>query len=173
MLNYKHDKFAFTPSATYSSGASYGSPLVWPGYDPASCTGNNAGTAADTKTCSGFLFIPDKYTGKFDSFGDLREPTRLTLNAQFAYEASSRVKFTLTMTGLVDHCFQRKYPWDNASTCVYAQLPSNLLAPAGNFVQNPPVQLAYPYSSWYNNSQTGFVGQRLPFNAFLSADIRI
>jgi hypothetical protein len=173
VLNYKHGKLAFTPSATFSSGSFYGSPLVYPGYDPISCGAVTVGNAADTTTCSNFLFIPDKYTGKFDGFGDLREPSRLTLNAQLSFEASKAVKFTLTATGLVDHCFQHGYAWDNASTCVYAQLPSNALAPAGNFVSNPPIQLAYPYSSWYNNGQTGFVGQRLPFNAFLSADIRL
>ncbi len=174
VLNYKRNRFAFTPSATYSSGSVYGSPLVWPGYDPVTCTGTVGATAqANTQTCSNYLFIPDKYTGKFDSFGDLREPTRLSLNAQFSYEITPKVKVTLTMTGLEDLCFQRKYAWDNGSTCVYAQLPSNSLAPAGNFVANPPIQLAYPYSSWYNNSQTGFVGQKLPMSAFLSADVRI
>ncbi len=174
VLNYKHKKFAFTPSMTYSSGSFYGSPLVEPGYDPLTCAANvGTSTAANTQTCGNYLFIPDPYTGKFDSFGALREPTRLTINSQFSYDASRNVKLTLTMTGLADLCFQRKYPWDDPSTCVYAQLPSNLLAPAGNFVANPPIQLAYPYASWYNNSQTGFVGQKLPFNAFLSADIRI
>ncbi len=173
VLNYKHKRLAITPSATFSSGSFYGSPLTYPGYDPATCSGVTAGNAADTKTCASYLFIPDKYTGAFDSFGALREPPRLTLNAQFSYEATSRVKLTATLTGLLDQCFQRKYPWDNGSTCVYAQLPSNALAPAGNFVANPPPQLAYPYASWYNNSQTGFVGQKLPFNAFVSADIKL
>ena len=173
VLNYRHSRFSVTPSLTFSSGASYGSPLVYPGYDPLSCTGTTTGNAADTTTCANYLFIPDKFTGKFDSFGDLREPSRLTGNLQFGYDASKKVSFTLTMTGLIDHCYQRGYPWDNASTCVYAQLPSNLLAPAGNFVSNPPIQLAYPYASWYNNSQTGFVGQKLPFSAFLSVDVRL
>ncbi len=175
VLNYKHNRFAFTPSMTFSSGSFYGSPLTYPGYDPLTCsaTAAPASNAANTQSCGGYLFIPDKFTGKFDSFGDLREPSRLTLNAQFSYEASRKVKLTLAMTDLADLCFQRRYPWDNGSTCVYAQLPSNLLAPAGNFVANPPVQLLYPYASWYNNSQTGFVGQKLPFNAFLSADVRI
>ena len=88
---------------------------------------------------------------------------------------SKNIKITLTMTGLEDLCFQRKYPWDNGSTCVYSNLASNLLAPAGNFVApaQTPVQLLYPYGSWYNNSQTGFVGQKIPFNAFLSADIKL
>ncbi len=175
VLNYKHKKFAFTPSATYSSGSFYGSPLVYPGYDPVTCAANPAANPANTQQCSGYLFIPDAFTGKFDTFGAFREPSRLTLNSQFSYEASNNVKFTLTMTGLADLCFQRKYPWDNPSTCVYAQLASNLLAPAGNFVpqSQTPIQLLYPYGSWYNNSQTGFVGQKLPFNAFLSADIKL
>ena len=173
VLNYKHNKFSVTPSATFSSGSFYGSPLVYPGYDPLSCSGTTAGNVANTQTCAGYLFIPDKYSGKFDSFGAFREPTRLTTNLQFGYQASHAVTFTLTMTGITDTCYQRHYPWDSTSTCVYAQLASNLLAPAGNFVADPPIQLKYPYGSWYNNSQTGFVGQKLPFTAFLSADIRI
>jgi hypothetical protein len=173
VLNYKHTKFSVTPSMTFSSGSFYGSPLVYPGYDPLSCSAVTAGTTANTQTCAGYLFIPDKYSGKFDSFGAFREPTRLTTNLQFGYEATRAVSFTLTMTGITDTCYQRHYPWDSTSTCVYAQLASNLLAPAGNFVADPPIQLKYPYGSWYNNSQTGFVGQKLPFNAFLSADIRL
>jgi hypothetical protein len=173
VLNYKHNKFAITPSLTFSSGSFYGSPLVYPGYDPLTCASVTTGNQADTTTCSSYLFIPDKYTGKFDTFGSFRDPTRLTTNLQFSYAASPKVSFTLTMTGITDTCFQRHYPWDSTSTCVYAQLASNLLAPAGNFVTSPPIQLAYPYGSWYNNSQTGFVGQKLPFNAFLSADIKL
>jgi hypothetical protein len=173
VLNYKRNRLAITPSATFTTGSFYGSPLTWPGYDPVTCTGTTTGNQADTTTCSGYLFIPDKYTGTFDTFGSFKEPARLTANLQLTYAATPAVKFSLTMTGLLDECFQRGEPWDNRSTCVYAQLPSNLLAPAGNFVNNPPPQLAYPYSSWYNNSQTGFVGQKLPFNAFLSADIRL
>ncbi len=176
VFNYKHNKLSITPSLTFSSGSFYGSPLVWPGYDPTSCTGVTSGTQADTTTCSGYLFIPDKFSGKFDTFGAFKEPSRLTANLQFGYEAGHNVKLTLALTGLTDTCFQRGYPWDNPSTCVYAQLPSNNLAPVGNFVTDPskiPIQLAYPYSSWYNNSQTGFVGQKLPFGAFLNVDIRL
>ena len=87
------------------------------------------------------------------------------------------MRAVLTLTGLIDHCYQRGYAWDNASTCVYAQLPSNHLAPVGNFLTGTgiptPPQLQYPYSSWYNNSQTGYVGQRIPFNAFLNLEVRL
>ncbi len=176
VFNYKHNKLAITPSLTFSSGSFYGSPLVWPGYDPTSCTAATTGLQADTTTCSSYLFIPDKYTGKFDTFGAFSDPSRLTVNLQLSYQASNKVSLTLALTGLTDTCFQRHEPWDNASTCVYAQLPSNELAPVGNFVTDPskiPIQLAYPYSSWYNNSETGFVGQKLPFGAFLDLNVRI
>jgi hypothetical protein len=177
VLNYRHRKFAVTPSFTFSAGQSYGSPLTYPGYDPTSC-GATVGLTnkADTTSCSNFLFIPDAYTGKFDSFGSLIQPSRVTGNLQLTYDTSRNVKFTVSMTGLIDRCFQRGYAWDNTSTCVYSQLASNKLAPVGNFVTAPsqiPEQLAYPYGSWYNNSQTGFVGQRLPFGAFFTMDVHL
>jgi hypothetical protein len=176
VVNYKKGPFSITPSATYSSGAVYGSPLQWPGYDPTTCGAEgSSGLAANPQTCSGFILAPDVYTGKFDTFGAFKEPQRLTVNLQLAYETSPTTRLTLVMTGLLDQCYQRGYAWDNPSTCVYAQLPSNALAPVGNFVplSQAPQQLAYPYSSWYNNSQTGFVGQKLPFQAFLTFDVKI
>jgi hypothetical protein len=177
LLNYKRGPFSVTPSFTFSSGSFYGSPLSYPGYDPTTCSANTGSSLqANTQTCSGYIFIPDKYTGSFDTFGALREPTRLTANLQLGYAASKRVNFTLSMTGLLDQCFQRGYPWDAPSTCVYSTLASNKLAPAGNFIADPaqvPAQLLYPYGSWYNNSQTGFVGQKLPFGAFFSMDVKL
>ncbi len=176
VLNYRRGKLVLTPSATYSSGSFYGSPLTWPGYDPTTCTGATA-TATLQQTCTGSLFIPDLYTGKFDNQGAFREPTRLTANFQIAYELNPHVRAVLTLTGLIDHCYQRGYAWDNPATCVYAQLPSNGLAPVGNFLDGTgiptPPQLKYPYSSWYNNSQTGYVGQRIPFGAFLNFEVRL
>ncbi|MBC5827061.1 MAG: TonB-dependent receptor, partial [Candidatus Eremiobacteraeota bacterium] len=174
ILNYKRGKFNVSPSATYSSGSVYGSPLVWPGYDPSSCTATVGATAAaDPTTCSSFLFIPDKYTGRFDNLGAFREPTRLTTNVSLGYEISDRVKTNLTLTGLVDHCYQRGQPWDSPTTCIYGQLASNLLAPAGNFAANPPPQLAYPYGSWYNNVEVGQIGQKSPLTAILSVNFKL
>jgi hypothetical protein len=176
VINYRKGNFTFTPSGTYTSGTFYGSPLTWPGYDPATCPAAIAGTTqADTTQCTGALLQPDVYTGKFDEQGAFREPTRFTLNAQMGYEFSKHVRATLTFTGLIDHCYQRGYAWDNPTTCVYAQLPSNKLAPVGNFVtpvSSAPVQLQYPYGSFYNNVQTGFVGQKMPLAAFLNFEFR-
>jgi hypothetical protein len=163
ILNYKHAMWNVTPSFTWSDGSSYGSPLVWPGYDPKTC-GNTAANGATTgpQSCTGFIFIPNKYTGAFDGLGAFRQPSRLTMNVALGWQPTDRVGVQLTATSLIDHCYQRKFPWDSGTTCIYAQLPSNLLAPAGNFVANPPVQLAYPYGSWYNNTEIGQEGQKTP-----------
>jgi hypothetical protein len=178
VVNYKRNKLTVTPSVTYSSGAFYGSPLQWPGYDPSTCSGvaKPGSQVANPQTCGSYLFIPDVYTHAFDALGAFKEPSRLTANLQIGYDLTKRSHLTLSMTGLTDQCYERGYPWDNATTCVYAHLPSNKLAPVGNFVTDPaqiPIQLKYPYSSWYNNSQTGFVGQKLPFNAFLTLDVKL
>ena len=173
VIGYKHAKFSATPTFTYSSGTWYGSPLTWPGYDPTSCSAVVSGTTADTTTCSNFIMIPDKYTGVFDSMGAFREPSRLTANLALAYDVTPRVKTTLTFANLVDQCFQRGEPWDSANTCVYAQLASNLLAPAGNFVANPPIQLRYPYGNWYYNQQVGAEGQKIPMQATFEVNFKL
>jgi hypothetical protein len=178
LLSYRRGRITLTPSITYTSGSYYGSPLVWPGYDPTTCTGVVSGTTADTTTCSQGntpLFLPDPYSGHFDAQGEFREPSRMTGNFQIGYEASKNVDATLVITSIFDHCYQRGYAWDNPSTCVYGQLPSNALAPVGNFVpldQAPP-QLRFPYSSWLNNLWVGYVGQRLPTTAFFNVQFKL
>jgi hypothetical protein len=179
LLNYRHGRITLTPSITYTSGSYYGSPLVWPGYDPTTCHATvPGGNHADTTTCTQGaipLFIPNPYTGHFDGQGSLQEPSRFTGNLQVGYQLGKGVTATLVMTSLFDQCYQRGYAWDNATTCVYGQLPSNHLAPVGNFFPAgaAPVQLRYPYSSWLNNEWVGFVGQRLPFTAFLNVAFRL
>ncbi len=175
IVNYRHNKFSFTPSATYTSGSFYGSPLSTPGYDPSTCGAVTTGNAADTTTCTGSIAIPDQYTGNFDKQGAFAEPTRLTVNLQTAYEFSHQVRLTLAASGLIDHCYQRGYAWDNSQTCVYAQLPSNYISPVGNYVtptSAAPTQLQYPYGSFYNNVQTGFSGQKMPLTFVLNLEVR-
>jgi hypothetical protein len=177
ILNYKRDKWSFTPSVVYSSGAKYGSPVVWPGYDPSTCSAVVAGNTADTTTCGGNIFIPDFYTGKFDNLGDFNEPSRITVNMQIAYAASSRVNYALTLTNIVDTCMQRGYKWDRKNVCVYSSLPSSILPPVGNFADptaaTTPDDLRFPYAVWLNNNNTGFVGTTLPFQASFEVNIKL
>ena len=175
VLNYKHDRWTVTPNFTYSTQGKYGSPLVWPGYDPTTCTATtNPGVnnTADTTSCGNFLFIPDKYTNRFDNLGAFAQPQRLTMGLQVEYDFSKHLNTVLTFANLVDTCAQHHMPWDNGTTCMYGQLASNLLAPAGNFVANPPVQLAFPYGNWYNNLEIGQEGQKLPVEATLQVNFK-
>ncbi|GAC1654313.1 MAG: hypothetical protein NVS9B12_04830 [Vulcanimicrobiaceae bacterium] len=189
IVNYRKKRFNITPSMTYSSGASYGSPLSWPGYVPDQCSNNAGGAAplAPPQGCSNFtgsgqfFFIPDVYTGKFDNLGAFKEPSRITMNLGLGYELSDKVKATLTLTDLVDTCKQRGYPWDDPNICVYSTFPSGILSPVGNFagpglpngIPGVPIQLAYPYSYWSNINNTGFVGTKMPFQAVFSLRFKI
>ncbi len=188
VLSWKKDRLTITPSLTFSTGAFYGSPLSTPGYIP-SC-GATAPTPADPTaaapyTCGGgsivsglsYLMIPDQFTGKFDDLGAFKQPARLTVNVQTSYDVSKTVRATLTMTGLVDRCFQRGYAWDDNNICVYSQLPSGGagLGPSGNFVPlaQTPIQLKYPYGVFSNNLNTGFLGTKIPFQATLNLSVKL
>lgn len=179
ILNYRHGKFAITPSLRYTDGSYYGSPLSWPGYVPQSCSALPSKTPATPGlTCpgtsnQGAIFIPDPYTGVIDGIGALREPSELSLNLQASYDVSPRVTVTVQAVNLYNQCFQRGYAWDNSQTCVYSSLPSNILPPAGNFVRNPPVQLKYPYGTFFNVTEVGISSVTQPFNLFGSINVKL
>jgi hypothetical protein len=181
ILNYRRGPLAVTPTLTFSDGSYYGSPLVYPGYVPQSCT-EIPGTSdpnAPGRTCTGDalhggnLFLPDPYTGKFDTLGQFRQPSQLTLNLQLSYDIAKNVSLRLLGSNLYSKCYQRGYAWDDPNTCVYSNLPSNILAPAGNFLTNPPVQVKYPYGAWFNITQVGYWGVIQPFQATVNLDVRL
>ncbi len=176
IVNYRHNKLAITPSLSYNSGSYYGSPLSVPGYVPQACAALPSDTP-DTPGVScgsgGAIFIPDKYTGGFDSLGSLKEPSQLTANLQLSYDVNNRTSFTLIASNLYNKCFQRGYAWDTPTACWYSSLPSNILPPAGNFLTTPPVQLAYPYGIWFNNTQVGITSARQPFQITANLEIKL
>jgi hypothetical protein len=124
-----------------------------------------------------FIFIPDAFTGTFDGLGAFKEPSRLSLNLGLGYDVSKTVSFNVTLTGLVDRCFQRGYAWDDKNFCVYSELPSGGagVGPSGNFIPiaSTPIQLRYPYSSFNNNLNTGFVGTTVPFEATATMNVKL
>ncbi|GAC1499972.1 MAG: hypothetical protein NVS1B14_03660 [Vulcanimicrobiaceae bacterium] len=190
ILSWKHDRWNITPSLTFTSGAFYGSPLSYPGFNPSGCTAalppvpGNA-TPADPKSCTGssstvsglpFLMIPDAFTGKFDNLGAFKQPSRLTLNLNLGYQASPRVKVNAYLTGLIDKCFQRGYAWDYSDICSYSSLPSSFLSPTGGTLANAaagPIQQKFPYAMWLNNNNTGFVGVKIPMQASLNIQFKM
>ena len=178
ILNYRHAKLAVTPSLHYADGSNYGSPLVWPGYVPQSCSKEPSSTPLTPgRSCpggsAGAIFLPDPYSGQFDNLGAFVEPAELSANLQASYEVTPRMTLTVQAVNLYNQCFQRGYAWDNSVTCVYSNLPSNILAPSGNFVKNPPPQLRYPYGTFFNVTEVGISSVRQPFGFFVDLNIRL
>lgn len=166
LVNYKRGPLTVTPSLIYSSGSVYGSPLSWND----DITGTEHATIFPNQTAGAIpLMIPDPYTGKFDGFGDFKQPSRYTLNAAIGYQLTERAHAVLTVSNIIDRCIQRGYAWDYSNVCTYSTLPSSFLTPTGGTVANAkangPIQLAYPYAMWLNNDNTGFVGVKMPVEA--------
>ncbi len=194
IVNYRRGRWAITPSLTFNSGSVYGSPLVYPGYVPQSCTADPQHmpapyTNAPGVSCSGVytnaagavqtvgaIFLPDPFTGgKFDSPGSLQEPSQLTLNLQMSYDVSPRMTLTVIVNNLYNKCFQHGYAWDDQNTCIYSNLPSNILGPSGNFLTRSatPLPVLYPYGSWFNNTQLGYTSEIQPFQITAALNVRL
>ena len=176
LVNYKSGPLSITPSFAYSSGASYGSPLSW-NDDITGLEHPSTGTIFPGQLAGNPLMIPDPYTGKFDNFGDFKEPSRFTMNMAFGYQMSPRVRSVLTVSNIIDQCSQRGYAWDYSNVCMYSTLPSSFLTPTGgsvaNAATNGPVQLRYPYAMYLNNANTGFVGVKMPIEATLDVQFKM
>lgn len=196
-VNYKRGRVAITPSATFSSGSFYGNPLSVGGFVPDGC-GATAPTAADPNralpsSCTGaatttgapYLVIPNPYTGRFDTLGAFKQPSRFTLNLAASYDVNARTRAVLTLTGIVDKCYQRGYAWDDPNICVYGNLPGfGGLAPSGQgypgafllpeATLTPTEQLLrYPYGVFSNNLNTGFLGTKVPLQAAFELRFRL
>jgi carboxypeptidase family protein/TonB-dependent receptor-like protein len=175
VLNYKHDKWAFTPIVAFHSGNAYGAPLLTSGIDPAAggCAalggstsgdprypyGAGGGSPYDAMSCSGTLAggIPNPFTGSFDSLGAFRGPSQLQAHLGITYEATPRTTFVVNLVNLVNTCFGgSNEPWTNQPNtpknrvCSYALPGVGLGTPSAGNVYNPgstfQQQVQYPYA---------------------------
>jgi len=198
VVNYKHNRWSFTPSLQFQSGQRYGAPEVWPGIDPAAGCSPLAGSTAgdpryqfgaaggapyDATTCAGALnAIPDPYTGKFDNLGSFRAPSQLLGHLQISYEASPRVTFQLTMANLINTCFGGDKPaWavSNNKVCGYTTagiLGSSGIFPMGNFY-NPGVTpqpfVQYPYIPIFGAYNADGNSTAQPLNVYFDVKIKL
>ncbi len=185
VLNYRHQKFAITPTFRWNDGATYGSPLTWPGYVPQACAADPAATPVTPGvSCGsgGVIFLPDPYNGnRFDTLGQFKAPSQFTLNLQASYNLTNSVSVTLTAVNVYNRCFQHGYAWDNQQTCVYGTLPSNILAPSGNFLQTSasglplvaPIPVRYPYGTFFDITEVGASSVIQPFNLFVNVNFKL
>ena len=197
VLNYKHDKWAFTPSVQFTAGGRYGAPETTPGIDPTSCTGvlgattgdprypygAAGGSAYDNTTCSTLAgAIPNPYTGSFDNLGSFRQPSQLVANLQVRYDASDKVSLVGTFATLVNRCFGgTKAAWtlNDSNVCSYGILNNaGAFPPLGNAYNpgDPTLKqrfLNYPYAPYLGAVNVDSNSTKTPFNFFLEARIKI
>lgn len=192
ILNYKHDKWAVTPSLSFSGGGKYGYPQSMPGINPAGCgailpgaAGYNGAGRYDALSCAGNLTaIPDTYTGVFDPIGSFTQPNFFGLNLQLAYDVSPRLSLTGVLANIVNTCWGgTKAPWTSTSgnVCGYAiggfagAIPpvGNVYNPAGyhGSIIQPLVQ--YPYNPLFGPYNQDGSSTKTPFQFYVTANIKL
>jgi hypothetical protein len=160
LLQYRRGRITISPSLTYTSGATYGTPLAMIGSDPAS-----SGST---------IVIPDDDTGRFDGMGAFMQPSRITGNLSLGYDPAPRMQLTVGMTGLFDACHQRGYPWDRPNFCVYTTLPFDVAPNSSTFVGAPgDPNYKYPYTVQNGNNNTQFLGTTIPFQAYVTLEVKL
>ena len=196
ILNYKHDKWAVTPSFQFQAGNRYGAPETMPGVDPlAGCSalggsvagdpryryGAAGGSPYDATTCAGQLnAIPNSYTGQFDGIGAFRQPAQFLGHLRIEYQVSNKLTVDLTLANLIQTCFgAQQTPFTymlGSQICSYSSVGNGLTSPVGN-VYNPhdnvQTYLRYPYEPNFGtyNDLAGSLNQ--PFNAYISMKVKI
>ncbi|HEY1883551.1 MAG TPA: TonB-dependent receptor [Candidatus Cybelea sp.] len=195
VLNYRHDKFAVTPSLQFQGGGKYGAPETTPGIDPADagCSPLVGSHRYDASTCPAALVIPDPFTGVFDDLGSFTQPNEFMFNFQAEYDVSPRITLTAVLANIVNTCWggtSKQWTYTDSNICSYGVVGGGLIPPVGNAF-NPPgsvsatngknaatkIQqfLLYPYEpnlgpylvSGLNNSV------KAPFQAYFMANIKL
>ena len=196
ILNYKHDKFAITPSLQFTGGQRYGVPESSSGIDPAAGCGALAspikgdpryqygapgGAPYDASTCAATLnAIPNPLSKRFDGIGDFVNPNQLVANMQLSYEASKNVTFVATFANILNNCFGgSRTPWatGGSNVCSYGLVSGGNSVPYYGNVYNPtsvvdPV-ISSPYQRSYGAFNTDGVSTKNPFSVYVDAKIKL
>ena len=203
LLNYRHNKWAVTPSLQLASGSGGGTPLAVQGVDPRLCTAtdpNQAGNQCNYTsligqgaTPSGLLYIPNPQTGKFDGLGTFTEPNMLVGNLALSYDVTPKISVNLTLANVFHTCFGGdKAPWTAAfpagpHVCGYFLNPnyvSNYQLGAGYLTPGNPASYSasangttlapFQQQSYAPNTSNG-AGNEIPapFNAYITVNIKL
>jgi len=216
-VQFKHGRWSIAPNFALQSGGSYGFPTDIFGIDPRGCAQNQshatnasggpilpAGSPyaqnPDFLSCgpsgfteSGFLAIPNPYTGKFDSVGQFTNPWQFNMGALLRYDISPRVTANLTLANIFNTCFGGNGgAWSakfapGSVVCGYGvnngQASGNYVGPlsgqpgfgAGFYYggsPTDPVNGGVPYATTFNYPFQPEFGA-LPFQAYLQVDIKL
>ncbi|HEV2262221.1 MAG TPA: hypothetical protein VGR69_08055, partial [Candidatus Rubrimentiphilum sp.] len=211
-VQYKKGRFSIAPNIIVESGSYYGSPTDVYGMDPRNC-GQNQSAATDAfgnpinppastaqfcdfltagltnTTDTGYLAIPNPFSGKFDAVGQYQQPWQLNLGALIRYDISPRITANLTLTNIANYCWGgSSTAWSSAFkpgsiVCGYGSANSTYLgATSGQptygsnwyYGTSPTAaQNGSPtYPANYNYPFAPFSGA-LPFQAYLQVQVKL
>ncbi|HET9393727.1 MAG TPA: TonB-dependent receptor [Candidatus Rubrimentiphilum sp.] len=211
-IQYKKGRFAIAPNFTMISGAYYGSPTDTYGTDPRTCAQNQSAAISPTgtpvappastagfcdfltagatfSTDSGYLAIPNPYTGSFDGMGKFQQPWQINVGALIKYDISPRVTANLTLTNILNYC------WGGTNTAWSSQFkPGSIVcgygSSNGTYVGANSSQPGYGSGFYYGTSANGAtngspnypaaynypfapLSGALPFQAYLELQIKL
>jgi len=211
-IQYKRGRLAIAPNFVVESGSYYGSPTDVYGLDPRVCNNNEGAAvnssgvpisvpAADAQYCdfitggntfstdSGYLAIPNPFTGTFDAMGKYQQPWQVNVGALIRYDISPRVTANLTLTNILNYCWGgSSTPWSTAFkpgsvVCGYGQGNGTYIGPqsgqpgfgGGFFYGDSPGSASNgspTYPAAFNYPFAPFSGA-LPFQAYLELQIKL
>ena len=207
-IQWKHGKLAIAPNFELIAGTYYGSPTDVYGNDPRSC-GRNEANATDAQgnpvvapgspysgfcdwtsggtspyVQSGFLAIPNPYTGRMDGIGAFQDPWQLNVGALIRYDISPKITANLNLANIFNTCFGgTSSAWQsafkpNSFVCGYGQGNGSFVGKtpgAGYFwgaSATDPANGTSPYAPAYNYPFVPLSGA-LPFQAYLELQIKL
>jgi hypothetical protein len=152
MLNYRHQKYAITPSLQFQGGGKYGIPITEGGVDPAGGFLGKPlfGDRYNASNMLGSIYIPNPYTGVFDPIGAFTQPNELIANLQLSYDVSPHIQLVGQLVNIVNYCWggsQTPWTFSDGNICGYSNVQGTVypVAPYGTpgAIVNPP---GYPGS---------------------------
>ncbi len=184
VAQYKHGRFAMTPSVQFAAGERYGSPASTYGIAPDQCTaalatsnagdsrytyGSAGGAPFDATACGSLNSgIPDPYTKKFDTIGAFAAPSTLDFGTQFQYDVSKQVSVVATLANIVNTCFGgTKTGFTVRGACSYTYLANGSGGDIGN-TYNPGAALQPYINTPYSPVFAGY-----PFSVYVDAKIHL
>lgn len=190
VLNYRHQRYAITPSLQFQGGGKYGIPITEGGIDPAGGCKRLFSDRYDASTCLNSIYIPNPYTGVFDPIGAFTEPNELIANLQFSYDVSPQIQIVGQLTNIVNYCWGgSQMPWTFAdgNICSYGNVQGTVypVAPYGTpgAIVNPPGYSGsqiqpfrkYPYEPQLGPAIISALNgsYKTPIQFYLTANIKI
>lgn len=146
LLNYRHHRYAITPSVQFQGGGKYGEPIAEAGIDPASGCGKPLfGDRYNATGCPNVVYIPNPFTGAYDGIGSYTQPNEIIANLQMSYDVSPRITVVGSLTNIVNYCWggsQMPWTFNDGNICAYNNVGGTIypVAPYGTpgAVINPP-----------------------------------